>query len=192
MNAKTSKPVWEPDTKKLRIKRARLSYPHLWKAWAQQPDQKPKYTASFIVPKTDPICSVIEHVLEDIIRAEFRTKSGAIKTVWHDGEDKSDRDGYGPEVMYLNANSERRPLIVDRNQEPLAEEDGRPYGGCYVNGIVRLWTQNNAWGRRVNAELLGVQFVADGEPFAGGPPARPDDFEVEEVDEDEDTDPWLS
>jgi hypothetical protein len=40
-----------------------------------------------------------------------------------------------------------------------------------------LWTQNNSYGKRVNANLLGVQFYKDGEPFAAGEIAGDDDFE---------------
>jgi len=47
-----------------------------------------------------------------------------------------------------------------------------------------LWAQDNQFGKRVNAELLGVQFVRDGEPFGGGKPATPEDFEDLGADEE--------
>jgi hypothetical protein len=33
---------------------------------------------------------------------------------------------------------------------------------------VRLWIQNNRYGKRCNANLIGVQFVADDEAFGEG------------------------
>jgi hypothetical protein len=59
-------------------------------------------------------------------------------------------------------------LIIDRDKSPLAEEDNRIYAGCYVNAIFSLWAQNNQYGKRINAQLDGVQFAKDGEPFADG------------------------
>jgi len=61
----------------------------------------------------------------------------------------------------------------------LTENDNRIYAGCYVNAIVVLWAQNNNYGKRINANLLGVQFVADGSPFGdGGTSAGVDDFDA--------------
>ena len=78
---------------------------------------------------------------------------------------------------------EGKPLVV------YFTLDGRPYAGCIVNGQVDVWAQDNPeFGRRINAELTGVQFVRDGEAFSGGAPAKPDDFDdVADVGEEEDS-----
>jgi len=49
------------------------------------------------------------------------------------------------------------------------EENGKPYAGCYVNMSIRLWAQDNQFGKRVNAQLRAVQFVKDGEAFGDKP-----------------------
>lgn len=36
------------------------------------------------------------------------------------------------------------------------------HAGCYVNASVRFWAQKNKHGKRVNCELLGLQFVREG------------------------------
>mgnify|MGYP001230954780 CR=1 FL=1 len=55
----------------------------------------------------------------------------------------------------------------------------------YVNANIELWAQNNAYGKRINATLLVVQFSKDGEPFGeGGSSASVNDFDS--VDDDED------
>lgn len=108
-------------------------------------------------------------------------------------------DGF--EGMYsLNASNKTRPLVIDRvgitkdsDKEPgrkytdpnkagvmfpiLTEQDGRPYGGCYVNLSIDVWAQDNSFGRRVNASLKGVQFHDDGDAFGGGSPASGNDFD---------------
>jgi hypothetical protein len=80
-------------------------------------------------------------------------------------------------TFHLNASNKVRPTVIDRNKAQLTQADGRPYGGCYVNMLVEIWAQDNNFGKRVNASLKGVQFVKDGDAFAGGTVASPDDFE---------------
>ena len=80
--------------------------------------------------------------------------------------------------MFISARSKSRPTVVDRDKTPLTEQDGRPYGGCFVNAIVELWAQDNQFGKRINATLAGVQFLKDGDAFGGSRPADPDEFEA--------------
>jgi hypothetical protein len=94
----------------------------------------------------------------------------------HEGSEKEDLAGYTDDIMYLTSSSPRRPLVIDRDRSPLTKDDRRPYGGCYVNAIVRFWVQDNNFGQRVNAELMGVQFFKDGDPF-GAAPISEDEFE---------------
>jgi hypothetical protein len=70
---------------------------------------------------------------------------------------------------------------VDRDRSLITEDDNKLYAGCYVNAIIELWVQDNSYGKRVNANLLGVQFFKDGEPFADGVKASADDFDVFET-----------
>ena len=67
--------------------------------------------------------------------------------------------------------------MLDANRNPLVEADGRPYSGCYVNATVELWAQQNTTGRGMRAELLGVQFLRDGDAFAAGSKPSEDDFD---------------
>jgi hypothetical protein len=75
-------------------------------------------------------------------------------------------------------------MIIDKDKSPLTEDDEKLYAGCYVNAIVELWYQNNNYGKRVNANLLGVQFFKDGEPFGDGVSASEDDFDMFDDDDD--------
>jgi len=95
---------------------------------------------------------------------------------------KPDMDGYAGNY-FVSARAYQKPLVIDRGKQPLAETDGRPYAGCYVNASVEVWAQDNEFGRRINATLRGVQFLNDGDAFAGGAPATPDEFEDEGADE---------
>ena len=67
-------------------------------------------------------------------------------------------------------------MVLDRDRTPLSEDDNRIYAGCHVNGVLELWAQDNQYGKRINANLLGVQFFKDGAPFADGVSVSADDF----------------
>ena len=96
--------------------------------------------------------------------------------VLHDGDMKPNWDGFEGN-FYVNCASDNRPGIYDRDRTPLAQSDGRPYGGCFVNLRIDVWAQDNGYGKKLNASLLGIQFVRDGDSFAAGaPPADADDF----------------
>ena len=86
-------------------------------------------------------------------------------------------------MYWIGTSNTDRPKIMDRDGvTPLTKEDGRPYSGCVGNLIVDIWPQNftDERGKRVNARLLGVQFIADGDAFVTR--AEESDFEEVEVD----------
>lgn len=93
-------------------------------------------------------------------------------------------DGYEG-LFYISSSNSTRPTVVDRDRSPLAEEDNKPYAGCQVNGTITLWAQNNEGGKRVNANLRGVQFDKDGEAFGVKPVEADDEFDdIEGVEEE--------
>lgn len=169
----------------------RLSYPNLFKPYAMEEGQEPKYSASLILDKRahSSLIKKLDKLIDEHVQKFWGGKvpRSALKGVClRDGMEKADKDGYGEEVVFVPASSTRRPTVVDRNKQiPLVETDGRPYAGCYVNAIVSLWKQDNKWGKRVNANLSVVQFVRDGEPFG----EKVDMDVLPDEDDGEDSDP---
>ncbi|MDC9591893.1 DUF2815 family protein, partial [Xenorhabdus sp. XENO-10] len=94
---------------------------------------------------------------------------------FRDGDDKSDYDGYAG-CMFISASNKARPLVIDRDRTPLTAQDGRPYSGCYVNATISIFAYENN-GKGISASLSGVQFLRDGDAFAGGGVASVDDFD---------------
>jgi hypothetical protein len=86
-------------------------------------------------------------------------------------------------MHYISPTSAAQPFIVDADgRTQLVESMGRPYAGCYVMAVMQIWAQDNSWGRKINAELLAVQFMRAGSAFAGGARVTVDDFEDLSVD----------
>lgn len=107
----------------------------------------------------------------------------------HDGDKKSTYAGY-PGNMFVNMRrdpKDGRPTIRDRDgKTTLVAADGRIYSGCDVKFVAEVWAQDNNFGKRINMQLCGIQFVADNDAFGGGAgPAGDDDFEDLSVDNDD-------
>lgn len=147
---------------------------------------KPAYSGAFIIdPDNDQaLIDFVTAKCEEVARAKWGEKAGPIITslklnnnlAIHNGDTKAEYDGYAGN-FFINSRSETRPLVIDRDRSPLTAADGRVYSGCYVIAQVELWAQDNSFGKKVNAELKGVQFIRDGDAFGGGTgPASADDF----------------
>lgn len=146
---------------------------------------KAKYNCAFLFPKDHPAVKALTDACVAVAKAKWGPKADANlaaikagdKLPVHNGDAKPESAGYAGN-LYMNASNEIRPTVVDGNRAPLTAADGKPYSGCYVNAIVDVWAQDNKFGKRINASLMGVQFYADGEKLAGGSVAAADDFEA--------------
>lgn len=169
---------------KVVLKNVRLAFPQLWEAKTVNGEGKPAFSASFILDPKHPSVKELRAAFTAVAKEKWADKADSWlkqlekgdKLALHDGDDKSAYEGFEGN-MYVSARSQTRPQIRDRDKSALTREDGKPYGGCYVNAIVDVWAQDNNYGKRVNATLLGVQFVKDGDPFSGGSVADDADFE---------------
>ena len=162
----------------IKLNNVRLSFPSLFQK-AQFNGEETKYEATFLLDKVKhaAVIKEIEAAIQQKVASELKgAKVPADKLCLRDG-DEVEYDGYSGH-MTLKASTKKRPLVLNKDKSPLTEADGVVYSGCYVNAIIDLWGQNNSYGKRINATLLGVQFAADGEAFSsGGSSASADDFD---------------
>jgi hypothetical protein len=169
---------------KIKLNNVRLAFPVLFEAKTVNGEGKPAFSASFLIAPDDPQVQVIREAIKQVVQEKWGAKADAMlkqmtasdKLALHDGDLKSNYDGF-PGNLYLSARSATRPLVIDKDKTPLGPQDGKPYAGCYVNASIELWAQDNNYGKRVNASLRGVQFLRDGDAFAGAGAASEDEFD---------------
>lgn len=167
----------------VKLLNVRLSFPVLFEAKAFDDKGKKMFSGSFIMPPEHPAVAEIRTAITATGVEKWGADASKIlnqlflndKMCLHDGN-KKDYEGLEGN-LYVTANNQVRPLVLDRNRAQLSASDGRPYAGCYVNATISLWAQDNKFGKRINANLRGVQFHADGDAFAGGGTASVDEFE---------------
>ena len=168
------------------VKNVRLAFPNLFEPTTVAGEGKPRYSATLLIPADHPQIAEIEAAQTAVATAKWGAKTAAIvkglskqdKLALHDGDTKSKYDGF-PGNMFISAAAQENaaPTVIDRDRSPLSAKSGRPYAGCMVNASIELWAQDNNYGQRVNAQLRGIQFYADGDSFSAGRPADADEFE---------------
>lgn len=169
---------------KIKLQNVRLSFPSLFRK-ATFEGTETKYEATFLLHKedhADVIAEIKKQIAAGIKENLKGAKVASDKIALKDG-DESGRDEYAGHYTLKAANA-KRPKVIGRDKSPLAEDDDVIYSGCYVNAVVDPWYQSNAYGKRVNFNLLGVQFFKDGDAFESGSVADDDDFEEFEGDDD--------
>lgn len=175
---------------KIRLNNVRLSFPNLFTATTVGTDDKAAFNAAFLIDPSDPQINALKEAFKAAANEKWGAKGAqmlaaiekADKVCLHDGAMKP-YEGYEG-MLFISARNPVRPLVLDANKAPLSEQDGRPYSGCYVNASLEIWAQDNKYGKRINATLLGVQFARDGEAFTGSRTGDAGDFDDVSSDED--------
>lgn len=169
----------------------RLSYPHMdtpRKFDPENPNDVAKYGLTTIIEKGSDAHKKAAAAVQQVIAKGY--PDGKPPNLTHcirAGKEKRNADGtyvdgYGEDVLFINAANEDRFTVVNRNRIPVNPgERGYPYGGCIVNVHMRFWLLDNKskpqWGKKVCAQPLGVQFVRDAPAFGGnGRSTAPDEF----------------
>jgi len=154
------------------LRNVRLSFPQIWKPKASQAGGTPKFSASLLLDKTANAKDIA--LVRETLKAVGLSKwpagipKGCTACLKEGGT--KDYDGYDESNMFVSASSDKRPVVVDTDPTvALVEEDGKPYAGCIINASIRLWAQDNQYGKKINAQLTGIQFVEDGEAFGDAP-----------------------
>lgn len=180
----------------LTLKNVRLAFPHLFEPSSFDGEQA-KYSADLIIKKDHPDAPALKRAFFDAGRETFPNdfdKTGVWPRGFHcslkDADKDTDNSGVILSEKYpeykgcyiLKANSTRKPVVVDRHAQPISEEQGVIYAGCYV--YVKVGVNGYTYGKMtkgVKAYLNGVQFFRDGEPLG----RAVDSFDALDGDEDD-------
>ena len=167
-------------SKKVMLRNVRLSYEHIFTPTAFDDKSEPKYSATFIIPKDHTDLPAVKRAMleagQETFAGDFVGTSwpkgftcslkDADTAVDANGDILAEKNPAYKGCFVLEANSTRRPIVVDRRKAAVTEADGIIYSGCYVN--ASLAAAGYTYGKvkkGVKCYLNGVQFVADGERF---------------------------
>ena len=189
---------------KVKLLNVRLSFPELFEPKEYTPgDGKPRYDATYLIEKDSENDKKIRNAIAEAAKDAWGEKPTGTKKVpaykaklkamagdtnkfcYHDGDTK-DREEYENHMIITGHRAAKQgaPAVIDRAKNKLTAADGKPYSGCYVNATIDMYIQGGQW-PGVRCTLIGVQFVADGDAFAGAQ-ATDDDFDDLGNDEEDD------
>lgn len=158
----------------------RLSYANVWEPKSIQ-GGAPKYSVSLIIPKSDTeTLGAISRAIDAAIEAgtgKFGGKTpnkAALKLPLRDGDLEKDDEAYAG-AMFLNANSQTSPQIVDEQVAPVLDR-AEVYSGCYARVSLSFYAFNTNGNKGVACGLGNIQKLRDGDVLGGGHASAASDF----------------
>ena len=171
--------------------KVRFCYANVFEPTALNEGETPKYSVCIVIPKSD--TKTIEKInkaieaAKQVGKAKLADKNGRIpstvKTPLRDGDEERSDDPVFENCYFINANSTRKPTIVNKDLEPIMERD-EFYSGCYGRAAITFFAFN-VQSKGIAAGLSNLQKLEDGEMLAAGASAE-DDFGGENTWEDDD------
>lgn len=177
----------------IRIDNVRGSYVHADKPFKKKgdPDDKvSKYSMVGLLPKAthEEAREAIEKFIKGLLKDNKDAKVGKKDWFIRDGDDSAKDEQQ--DCWTVNASEARKPKCRDRSGEIVdeTEEIAEMFrSGYWFNMLIRPWFQDNEHGKKVNAGLVGIQFVKKDKTFGQGDIDESDAWdEVEGDDDDED------
>lgn len=183
----------------------RMGFPALFEPDRFDEKGKLMYSVKGIILPGSAEEKLLDATVQEVAKAKWGAKAPAILKAIADDKQKmffmkkdycnesgDPYDGFEGNY-YLTAKNEVQPLIIDKDRTELQKKDGRPYSGCWIVAKIDVYAQDNSFGKGMRASLLGVQFLRDGDAFAGGAKAKVDDFDdLSDTGEDADADDDLA
>lgn len=152
---------------KLMIKNARLSYANLFEPRAIVEGGALKYSVSILIDKEDKeTINAIKKIVADYIKEQKWTEAQKKQAdiALRDGPTEKPEDEEYANVVFLNAKSDKKPLVVDQKRNTVTDPD-IVYSGCYANVYVSFYPFDKGGNKGVGVGLQAVQKVRDGEPL---------------------------
>jgi hypothetical protein len=171
---------------KLKLQNVRLSFCDLFTPVSKF-DGDPKFSALFIIdPKSDDGAKNLANFKKIVKQLETEKLEGREMPIDKlPVQDGNGSDGEGKysgwdNMVILTAANKRRPVIVGKARQPVAETDlsDVPESGDFVNAIVDVWALNHPqYGQRIIASLEAVQYARAGEKFGSKTVTVESDFD---------------
>lgn len=167
----------------------RVSYPHLYKV--NEFEGKRSYSITLLFDKSADL-SELKQMAKDAIKDKWpkdQPDAEDLRSPFMDG-DKKNKKGDHPEyagMTYITfkTSETRKPQVVDAKKNPILEDSGEMYAGCYARVSFSCYAYDKAGNQGVAFGLNNVQKVRDGDRLDGGSNADTD-FDALESEADSD------
>ena len=148
----------------------RLSYTHLFEKYTPEGGGEGKYMTNVIIPKAEKkTLEALEKAVAEAIKLGTVAKWGGkepkkLDTPMHDGDDKDDKTYSGS--VYINAKCSTRPGVVDKNKQPITNEED-VYSGMWAYVSVNFYAYDVNGNKGVACGLNNVMKFKDDDRLGG-------------------------
>lgn len=166
-----------------------FSYAQVFEPVAMNEGGKEKYSVSIIIPKKDKeTISKIKKAIKAALEEGKHLFNGKAPKVFKDplrdgDEERPDNEAY-ENSMFVNAKSDFKPGIVDKNLDEIISKDDF-YSGCFGRASLNFYAYNVNGNKGIACGLNNLQKLEDGERLDGGGMSAKEEFSSFEM-EDED------
>lgn len=154
----------------------RLSYAHVFKPFANQPGQEPKYSVTMLIPKSDIATKQrMDAAINAAIQLGVANKWNGVwppqvkHPVWDGDGVRQSGEPFPAECKghwVITASSTQQPGVFDLALNPIINQT-EVYSGMYARVNVNFFPYFNSGNKGVGCGLNMIQKRADGEPLAG-------------------------
>jgi hypothetical protein len=162
--------------------KVRFSYVNIFRSRAFREGQDAKYSICLLIPKGDKkTLAKITAAMDEAVQEGIRTKWGGktpknLHLPLRDGdEERADEAPEYAGMMFLNANSQTKPGIVDKDLNEILDPD-EVYSGCWGRASINFFPYDSNGNRGVGVGLNNIQKMADGDRLGGTRASAEDDF----------------
>jgi hypothetical protein len=161
--------------------KVRFSYANVFTPVDKGDGKTPKYSVSIIIPKSDKetiakINKAFEEAKANSASYFGGTVPKLLKGGLRDGDLEKEDDAYAGS-MFINANTAKKPGVVDADMNAIIDAD-EFYSGCYGRAAIEFFPYNIEGSKGIACGLGNVQKLEDGERLGGGGVSAAVDFAV--------------
>lgn len=176
----------------------RLSYPRLFESYSKNEKEQKFYSSALLIRKEDKkTIAAIETAIEAAKKSDYAKKLWGdkipkkLKLPLRDPDTEAEEDDKerGPEydgMLFLNAKSKRKPQILNRRKELMADDvaEEEIYPGVWCLASINFYPYSVDGSNGIGVGLNNLMKYRDDEALAGSRSAK-DDFAAVEIDEDD-------
>lgn len=172
--------------------KVRFSYVNIFRSRAFREGQDAKFSICLLIPKEDKAgLAKIQRAIDEAVQEGISSKWGGkqpknLHLPLRDGDlERADEAPEYEGMMFLNANSNSKPGIVDKDLNEILDPD-EVYSGCWGRASINFFPYDSNGNRGVGVGLNNIQKLKDGERLGAARAAAEDDFGDGFEDEEED------
>lgn len=168
--------------------KVRLSWPHLFEAYAFE-DEDPKFSTMLLIPKSDTKTYDALRAAEEAAKERGKqTKWGgkvpkSLTSIIKDGDEYSDDYPERAGHWFMAVRSKTRPGVVDKDVQPITDQS-EIYSGVFARVSLSAFPFKFGGTSGVSFGLGNVQKLADGESLGGATRAEEDFDALDDEDDD--------